>query len=74
VLTMERAVANVQQFTGVGLETAVGLASRNPAQMMGMEGLGEIAVGSHADFNVYSGDGKLIRTMLRGRVVSDLAS
>ena len=58
VLTMERAVANVQKFTGVGLNVAVGLASWNPARMLGMEGLGDVAVGSHANFNVYSGEGR----------------
>ncbi len=77
VLTMDRAVANLQRFTGASLATAVHLASRNPARMLGLEPLGEIAVGRPANFNVFSPDGTLRSTILRGRVVqspSGLAS
>jgi len=71
VLTMDRAVANLRRYTGASLATAVRLASRNPARMLGMESLGEIAVGSPANFNVYSATGELIQTILRGEVVAD---
>jgi N-acetylglucosamine-6-phosphate deacetylase len=77
VLTMDRAVANLQRFTGASLATAVRLASRNPARMLGLDALGEIAVGSPANFNVFSADGTLRSTILRGQVVGaprDLAS
>jgi N-acetylglucosamine-6-phosphate deacetylase len=77
VLTMDRAVANLQEFTRASLATAVRLASRNPARMLGMDGLGEIAVGGPANFNVFSADGTLQSTILRGRVAGsahDLAS
>jgi N-acetylglucosamine-6-phosphate deacetylase len=74
VLTMDRAVENLRRFTGVELRTAVRLASWNPARMMGMDGVCEMAVGRVANFNVYSADGVLMKTVLRGRVVSDLAS
>jgi N-acetylglucosamine-6-phosphate deacetylase len=70
VLTMDRAVANLQRFTGAGLATAVHLASRNPARMMGLDHLAEIAVGQPANFNVFSADGTLQQTILRGRKVS----
>jgi N-acetylglucosamine-6-phosphate deacetylase len=66
VLTMDRAVANLQRFTGASLATAVRLASRNPARMLGLGQLGEIAVGRPANFNVYSAEGVLLKTMLRG--------
>jgi len=69
VLTMDRAVANLQRFTGASLATAVRLASRNPARMLGLDPLGEIAVGSPANFNVFSADRTLCSTILRGRVV-----
>jgi N-acetylglucosamine-6-phosphate deacetylase len=69
VLTMDQAVENLQRLTGASLETAVRLASRNPATMLGMDGLGEVAVGRPANFSLYSGDGVLISTMLGGRVV-----
>jgi N-acetylglucosamine-6-phosphate deacetylase len=70
VLTMDRAVANVRRFTGASLATAVRLASRNPARMLGLKSLGEIAVGQQANFNVFSVDGTLQQTILRGRAVA----
>jgi N-acetylglucosamine-6-phosphate deacetylase len=70
VLTMDRAVANLQRFTGAPLATAVHLASRNPARMLGLEPLTHIAVGQPANFNVFSADGTLQQTILHGRTVS----
>jgi N-acetylglucosamine-6-phosphate deacetylase len=67
VLTMDRAVANLQQFTGASLATAVHLASRNPARMLGLDHLGEVAVGRQASFNVFSGTGVLQSAILQGR-------
>ncbi len=69
VLTMDRAVANLRRFTGATLATAVRLASRNPARMLGLDDLGEIAVGRPANFNLYSAAGELRQTILRGRVL-----
>jgi N-acetylglucosamine-6-phosphate deacetylase len=69
VLTMNRAVANLQRFTGASLATAVHLASRNPARMLGLGHLAEIAVGRPANFNVFAADGTLQQTILRGRSV-----
>ncbi|HEX9201689.1 MAG TPA: N-acetylglucosamine-6-phosphate deacetylase [Acidobacteriaceae bacterium] len=70
VLTMDRAVANVQRFTGSSLAAAVRLASRNPARMLGLDHVGEIAVGQPANFNVFSAEGALQQTILRGRPVA----
>ena len=70
VLTMDRAVANLQAFTGASLDAAVRAASSNPARMLGVEALGEVAVGRPANFNVFGADGKLTRTVLRGREVA----
>jgi N-acetylglucosamine-6-phosphate deacetylase len=67
VLTMDRAVANLQQLTGASLETAVHLASRNPARMLGLEHLTDIAAGRSANFNIFSADGKLQQVILHGR-------
>ena len=71
VLTMDRAVANLQRFSGATLATAVRVASRNPARMLGLDDLGEVAVGRPANFNVYSAAGELRQTVLRGEVVPD---
>jgi len=70
VLTMDRAVANLQSFTGATLATAVHLASRNPARMLGLESLTEIALGRPANFNVFTAAGTLHQTILFGQVTA----
>lgn len=70
VLTMDRAVANIRDFTDITLAAAVRLASRNPAKMVGLDRLGVIAVGQPANFNVFSATGDLKQTILRGRPVA----
>ena len=69
VLTMDRAVANVQRFTGTSLGTAVRLASRNPARMMGMAHLTQMAPGAAANFNRFDAEGRRIGGMIEGRQV-----
>jgi N-acetylglucosamine-6-phosphate deacetylase len=66
VLTMDRAVENVQAFTGSTLGTAVGLASHNPATMLGMGHVVTTAVGGAADFNVFDERGRFAGTVLGG--------
>ena len=71
VLTLDRAVANLQRFTGASLETAVGLASYNPASMLGMERMiANIAVGEPANFNVFDATGNLQQTILHGTALA----
>jgi N-acetylglucosamine-6-phosphate deacetylase len=67
VLTMDRAVENVQSFTGTSLDTAVGLASHNPATMLGMGNVVATAVGGPAEFNVFDERGKFTGTLLGGK-------
>jgi N-acetylglucosamine-6-phosphate deacetylase len=70
-LTMDRAVANFCSFTGAGLEKVVGLAGRNSAWMLGLEGrFGLLEVGRRADFVVLGADGVLRETVLGGRPLS----
>jgi len=66
VLTMDRAVANLQLFTGASLATAIHLASRNPARMLGLQSLTEVAPGHPANFNLFTASGNLRQTILRG--------
>jgi N-acetylglucosamine-6-phosphate deacetylase len=66
VLTMDKAVANVQEFTGVSLATAVRLASRNPAAMLGMTHLTEMKPGDAADFNVFNDAGRMTGRIRKG--------
>ena len=61
---MDQAVANLQQFTGASLETAVRLASTNPAAMLGTENT--IAPGQPANFNRFDANGGLQATILDG--------
>lgn len=70
VLTMDRAVANLREFTGANLEEAVGMASTNPAAMLGRPELTRIAAGQRADLNRFAADGQLIGTYLGGDLVS----
>jgi N-acetylglucosamine-6-phosphate deacetylase len=70
VLTMDRAVARLRRYTGTTLATAVRLATHNPAAMLGLDKLGTIGVGSPANFNIFSSDGHLQQTILRGRPVA----
>jgi N-acetylglucosamine-6-phosphate deacetylase len=67
VLTLDKAVARMREFTGAGLETAVRLASRNPARMLGLQD--DLAIGALANFNIYNADGNRMQTILRGQVL-----
>jgi N-acetylglucosamine-6-phosphate deacetylase len=67
VLTMDKAVANVQEFTGSSLATAVRMASWNPAKMLGMSYLGGLAVGHPANFNLYDDAGEHAGSIVRGQ-------
>ncbi len=67
VLTMDQAVANVQDFTGASLRAAVRLAAHNPARMMGMGELVSMSVGGPANFNVYDDAGLRVGSWLHGQ-------
>jgi N-acetylglucosamine-6-phosphate deacetylase len=67
VLTMDAAVENVRRFTGTSLETAVGLASHNPARMLGMERVTAMVEGSAAQFNVYDENGQRVAGIFHGQ-------
>ena len=69
VLTLDRAVANFARFTGTPFAEVTGLASVNPARMLGLEGMLDLAPGQPANFNRYAPDGTLQATILRGRQV-----
>ncbi|HEX7158722.1 MAG TPA: N-acetylglucosamine-6-phosphate deacetylase, partial [Edaphobacter sp.] len=59
VLTLDRAVANLQRFTGASLATATRMASQSPAEMMGVtDTVANIAVGQPANLNVFNSAGE----------------
>ncbi len=67
-LTMDRAVRNFAEFTGVELGKAAALASRNPARMTGLDAqVGSLEVGRAADITVLSAKGDVVETILWGR-------
>jgi N-acetylglucosamine-6-phosphate deacetylase len=67
VLTMDRAVRNVIQFSNWSLRDAVRAASLNAARAVGMaENLGVLATGFRADFTVLSPNGEVMQTIVGG--------
>lgn len=66
VLTLNRAVVNFMRFTGAGLEEALCLATANPAAMVGLKGVGRLAVGGPADLIAVDQEGRLIASFVRG--------
>src|SRR6202790_1395310 len=68
VLTMDRAVKNVTQFSNWSLQDAVRAATLNPAQAVGLSGHhGVLARGARADFIVMSPSGEVLKTIVGGR-------
>ena len=66
VLTMDRAVRNVMQFAGWGLQQALRLAALNPARVAGLKGKGRLEPGCAADVVVLSPSGEVRATIVGG--------
>ena len=71
VLTLNQAVRNFHRSTGVTLPQAIALASRNPAQLLGLSGKGSIQKGMDADIVIFDEDMTIAATFVGGRVVYD---
>ena len=56
-LTMDRAVRNAREFLRCGLEEAVRMATRTPAESLGLDNKGRIAPGADADLTVLDEQG-----------------
>src|SRR5215469_7271976 len=68
VLTMDRAVRNVTQFSSWGLRSAVRAATLNPANAVRMsQDLGTLTAGRRADFTVLSPAGEVMKTIVGGQ-------
>jgi N-acetylglucosamine-6-phosphate deacetylase len=70
VLTMDRAVANLRQFTGASIADATRLASHNPAAMLGRPELTRLAQGSAANLNRFDASGRMVATYIQGELVT----
>lgn len=69
LLTLDCAVANLQRFTGASLEDATRMASHNPASMLGIAELTQLAPGTPATLNRFDENGSLLATYIRGQQV-----
>jgi N-acetylglucosamine-6-phosphate deacetylase len=67
-LTMVEGLKNLVNF-GIAPETAVKMASSNPARILRLHRLGEISPGFFADLTLLSPDFTVIMSMVRGRFV-----
>jgi N-acetylglucosamine-6-phosphate deacetylase len=68
VLTLDRGVKNLMEFTGAELGTAVAAASHNPSQLMGIgDSWGSLETGRAANITVLSSSAEVIETFLAGR-------
>lgn len=75
VLTLDRGIQNLIEFTGASLKTAVAAASRNPSQLMGIgDSWGSLHVGGAANITVLSPSAEVIETFLAGRAIQESES
>ena len=68
-LTIERAVKNVIEAVHIPAEQALQMASRIPAESIGMDDRGVIAVGKRADLVLLDSDWSVARTIVDGQTV-----
>jgi N-acetylglucosamine-6-phosphate deacetylase len=69
LLTLDRAVSNLQAFTKAPLAEATRLASHNPAAMLGQPNLTRITLGTPANLNRFNSQNQLIATYIRGQQI-----
>ncbi len=70
VLTLNRAVKNIIQWTGVSVTAAVRMASLTPARVLGLDrGIGSLEVGKLANLAVFDRDFNVVDTIVRGRSI-----
>jgi len=71
VLTLDRALANLTQFTGAPLDQALRLLTANPAAMTGFaDRAGSIQVGQPANLVAVDAQGKLVASFIEGRLAA----
>ncbi len=66
VLTMDRAIRNVMQFSQWSLQDALRLATLNPARVAGLANRGTLKAGAAADIVVLGPGGEVRQTIIRG--------
>jgi N-acetylglucosamine-6-phosphate deacetylase len=69
VLTLDRALRNTMKFAHIELQTAIRMATINPARVLGIEEhKGVLAAGADADIAVFTPSGEVVRTIVGGIV------
>ncbi len=72
VLTMDRAVRNVMEFSGCSLQRSVALATRNPSCLLGISPRkGIVEKGCDADLILLTPLGEVVHTFIAGRMLKD---
>ena len=69
---ISKCIGNMMRFTGCSLESAINMASRNPARLMGLDNIGEIQEGKRADLILFTQEGSEIeihQTFVNGELV-----
>lgn len=51
---ISKCVGNMMRFTGCSLESAINMATRNPARLIGLDDIGEIQIGKRADLILFT--------------------
>jgi N-acetylglucosamine-6-phosphate deacetylase len=65
-VTMDELVRGAGERFGAGLEDAIRMATRTPAQALGLDHVGQIAPGAEADLVVLAADGAVQETLVAG--------
>jgi N-acetylglucosamine-6-phosphate deacetylase len=70
VLTLNKAVKNMIDWTGISVNQALNMASLNPARVLGLEGgIGSIGAGKYANLAILARNFNVLGTVLRGEFV-----
>jgi N-acetylglucosamine-6-phosphate deacetylase len=73
---ISKCVGNMMRFTGCSLESAINMASRNPARLMGLDDIGKIQEGKRADlilFTLEDSEIEIHQTFVNGELVYNSA-
>jgi N-acetylglucosamine-6-phosphate deacetylase len=69
VLTLDRALRNIMKFASIRLQSAIRMATLNPASVLGItKRKGNLSVGADADIAVFTPAGEVVRTIVGGIV------
>jgi N-acetylglucosamine-6-phosphate deacetylase len=69
VLTLDRAISNFAEFTGLGIRDTIAMATVNPARLLDNPLYGGLAVGRPAHLTVRAKDGRIMQTFIGGQPV-----